>query len=571
MRESMQISEVYEEWRRKATEDSEVFEELKQIEKDDKAVNDRFYRDLELGTGGLRGVIGAGTNRMNIYTVRKASKGLAEYLNAEFKEASIAIAYDSRKNSKKFAQAAAEIFAENGIKVYIFSELMPTPMLSFAVRQLSCNGGIVITASHNPAKYNGYKVYGEDGCQITIEAAKKVTKFIQSIDEFEVKHANFGELLCCGRISYIDQETIEEYFAAVKKCSIYTCDDIRLKVVYTPLNGTGLKPILRILKEVGVDDITVVPQQEYPDENFMTCPYPNPEEKETLQLGIKLCGKIGADLLLGTDPDCDRVGTAVRHNGEYILINGNQMGILLFDFVCMMRSKAGNMPKHPLAVKTIVTTEMAQSIANEYGVELINVLTGFKFIGEQIGLLEAKGEVGRYVFGFEESYGYLSGTYARDKDAINASMLICEMAAYYKTKGMTLIDRLNELYAKHGCFYDRLESFTFEGADGMRHMSDMMEKLRKEDTQAWGGIPVKQISDYLLSTEKDNEKESTIDLPKSDVMGYMLEGGNSVIIRPSGTEPKIKIYYSLVGHNQEQTQIDFKKIHKDICNYLKII
>ena len=566
----MSFTEEYKRWLTCATYDSEIGEELQNIQGDEVAINDRFYRDLAFGTGGLRGVIGAGTNRMNIYTVRKATQGIAEYLNESFDDASVAIAYDSRKNSKKFAQTAAEVFAGNGIKVYLFDTLMPTPMLSFAVRHLKCSAGVVITASHNPAKYNGYKVYGSDGCQITLEAAEMITGYIGRKDIFEdIRQDDFNRSLSAGMICYIGQDTIDEYFRAVKRYSVFE-ETGGLKIVYTPLNGAGLKSVLQILNEIGIRDITVVPEQEKPDENFTTCPYPNPEEKEALKLGVALCEKTGADLLLGTDPDCDRVGTAVKHNGEYILVNGNQMGVLLFDFVCMMRSNTGDMPEKPVAVKTIVTTEMAQSIANEYGVELINVLTGFKFIGEQIGLLEKKGEVERYVFGFEESYGYLSGTHARDKDAVNASMLICEMAAYYKIKGMTLIDRLDELYRKHGYFYDRLESFTFEGADGMQHMEDLMKKLRKEDVKMWGSLPVKRISDYLASVQKENGASTRIALPKSDVMGYALEGGSSVVIRPSGTEPKIKIYYSLRCKNEQEAKKMFGAVAGDIHAFLGV-
>lgn len=566
----MNEKKLYDQWIHQATSDPAVLEELQKIQGDEVAIKDRFYRDLAFGTGGLRGVIGAGTNRMNIYTVRKATQGIAEYLNESFDGASVAIAYDSRKNSKKFAQTAAEVFAGNGIKVYLFDTLMPTPMLSFAVRQLKCSAGVVITASHNPAKYNGYKVYGSDGCQITLEAAEMITGYIGRKDIFEdIRQDDFNRSLSADMICYIDQSTIDEYFRAVKRYSVFE-ETGGLKIVYTPLNGAGLKPVLRILNEIGIRDITVVPEQEKPDENFTTCPYPNPEEKEALKLGVALCEKTGADLLLGTDPDCDRVGTAVKHNGEYILVNGNQMGVLLFDFVCMMRSNTGDMPEKPVAVKTIVTTEMAQSIADEYGVELINVLTGFKFIGEQIGLLEKKGEVERYVFGFEESYGYLSGTHARDKDAVNASMLICEMAAYYKIKGMTLIDRLGELYRKHGYFYDRLESFTFEGADGMQHMEDLMKKLRKEDVKMWGSLPVKKISDYLTSVQKEDGTSTEITLPKSDVMGYTLEGGSSVVIRPSGTEPKIKIYYSLRCRNEQEAKKMFDAVTGDIHAFLNV-
>lgn len=564
------MRKLYETWLQNAIEDEEIIAELNEIQNDEEAINDRFYRELAFGTGGLRGVIGAGTNRMNIYTVKKASQGLADYLNAAFETPSIAIAYDSRKNSKRFAEAAAEVFAENGILVHIFSELMPTPMLSFAVRNLSCSGGIVLTASHNPAKYNGYKVYGADGCQITLEAAEKITGYIAAADAFEGKRAAFEQMLSCGMIRYIGQGTVDAYFDAVKQYSVFDCDDAALKIVYTPLNGTGLKPVLRILNEIGVRDITVVPEQEQPDETFATCPYPNPEEKEALALGVGLSEKLGVDMLLGTDPDCDRVGTAVRHNDEYVLINGNEMGVLLLDFICMMLSNTGKMPQNPLAVKTIVTSEMAQSVADHYRVELLNVLTGFKFIGEQIGLLEQRGEEARYIFGFEESYGYLSGTHARDKDAVNAAMLICEMAAYYKAKGMTLVDRLNELFAAHGYFYDHLESFTFEGADGMKHMQKMMQGLRAASPESLGGVAVVSTADYLESVEKSASGNTKIELPKSDVIGYSLAGGSRVVVRPSGTEPKIKVYYSLKCENASRAQEVFEKIAADAHRMLGV-
>jgi len=567
----MGIRQEYERWLMNTEDEQEVFQELESIKDEPQAIEDRFYRELAFGTGGLRGVIGAGTNRMNIYTVRKASQGLADYLNAEFEKPSIAIAYDSRKNSRKFARTAAEVFAENGILVYIFDALMPTPVLSFAVRHLSCSGGIVITASHNPAKYNGYKVYGSDGCQITLEAAEKITKYIGRTNMFAVEHGTFDELFSCGMIRSIGKDALDAYFEAVGRCSVYDkSSEAALKVVYTPLNGTGLRPVLRILDAVGIKDVMVVPEQEQPDENFTTCPYPNPEEKEALKLGVALSKKVSADLLLGTDPDCDRVGTAVRHNGEYILLNGNQMGVLLFDFICSMKKQAGSLPQNPIAVKTIVTTEMAQRVADQYGVRLLNVLTGFKFIGEQIGLLEEHGEEDRYVFGFEESYGYLSGTYARDKDAVDASMLICEMAAYYKAQGKTLVDRMQELYAAHGYFFDKLESFTFEGAQGMQHMKEMMSILREKAPASLGGVVVDKVADYLNSMEKHGEDEKRIDLPKSDVMGYKLEDGSSVIVRPSGTEPKIKVYYSLRCQDEAQAKNIYEKMAADIHRILGV-
>ena len=565
----MSFKEEYKRWLAYEICDNEIKEELQSIQGNEAAISDRFYRDLAFGTGGLRGIIGAGTNRMNIYTVRKATQGISEYLNERFDDVSVAIAYDSRKNSKKFAQTAAEVFAGNGIKVYLFDTLMPTPMLSFAVRQLKCSAGVVITASHNPAKYNGYKVYGSDGCQITLEAAEMITGYIGRKDIFEdIRQDDFNRSLSAGMICYIGQDTIGAYFKAVKEYSVFDRNEC-LKVVYTPLNGAGLKPVLRILNEIGVHDITVVPEQENPDENFTTCPYPNPEEKEALELGVALCKKTGADLLLGTDPDCDRVGTAVRHNGEYILINGNQMGVLLFDFVCMMRSNTGDMPEKPVAVKTIVTTEMAQSIADEYGVELINVLTGFKFIGEQIGLLEKKGEVERYVFGFEESYGYLSGTHAKDKDAVNASMLICEMAAYYKIKGMTLIDRLDELYQKHGYYFDHLESKIYEGAQGNKRMNQIMRKLRMNFPEEIAGIRVNRTYDYLNRICYKNSIQTPINLPSSDVLGFELEGGSKITIRPSGTEPKLKIYYSLRTPDRDTASDIYREVEKAVNKTLE--
>lgn len=568
--ERMNERELYKQWLENAMEDREVTEELAKIREDDEAVKDRFYRDLAFGTGGLRGIIGAGTNRMNIYTVRKASQGLADYLNEEFETPSVAIAYDSRKNSQQFARAAAEVFAQNGVRVFQYKTLMPTPMLSFAVRRLGCSAGIVVTASHNPAKYNGYKVYGPDGCQITLDAAEKITSYIGRKDIFRDIHTgSFDTFLDEGKIRYIGQDTIDAYFNAVKSYSIFE-DGGDISIVYTPLNGTGLKPVLRILNETGFQNITVVPEQEEPDENFTTCPYPNPEEQDALELGLELCMKTGADLLLGTDPDCDRVGAAVRQDGNYILINGNQMGVLLFDFVCAMRKKCGTMPENPVAVKTIVTTEMAQSVADQYGVQLKNVLTGFKFIGEQIGLLEEKGEADRYIFGFEESYGYLSGTHARDKDAVNASMLICEMASYYRQQGKTLVDRLNELYLQHGYFYDKLESFTFEGADGMLHMAELMKGLRTDLVTELGGTKIEKVSDYLASVEKSGRETHKIDLPKSDVMGYSLAGGSSVIVRPSGTEPKIKVYYSLKCPNEENASKLYAVASADIHKILGV-
>jgi len=472
--------EKYSLWLNKARDDSQVLDELQAIEGDAAAIEDRFYRDLEFGTGGLRGVLGAGTNRMNIYTVAKATQGLSNYLNQTFDAPKVAVAYDSRINSKLFAQTAARVFAANGIDVHIYSVLMPTPSLSFAVRDLKCDGGIVITASHNPAKYNGYKVYGNDGCQITTETAKAIQAQIDQVDPFtNVKWTDFDEAMQAGLISYIGEDTIQRYMAAIASSSVLPEGIARdAAIVYTPLNGAGISCVPRCLKEHGFTNITLVDEQKEPDGHFPTCPYPNPEIREALEVGLRWAKETGSDLLLATDPDCDRVGVAVKTDKGYELINGNQMGVLLLDFICKMRKAQGTMPVAPVAVKTIVTTPMAARVAAYHGVELIDVLTGFKFIGEQIGMLEKKGEADRYIFGFEESYGYLSGSFVRDKDAVNASLLICEMFAYYKAQGRSLVDVLEELYKLHGFYEGRLLSYTFEGSSGFARMQELMKDLR---------------------------------------------------------------------------------------------
>ena len=488
----MTEKELYTLWCENAKDDPDLCTELESIKDDNDAIVDRFYRDLEFGTGGLRGVIGAGTNRMNIYTVRRATQGFADYLNQEYTNPSVAISYDSRIKSDVFSKAAAEVLAANGIKVHIYSELMPTPCLSWATRALKCQGGIMVTASHNPAKYNGYKVYGEDGCQITLRGAEIILEKINSLDMFTgVKTSSFDEELAKGNISYIGQDVIEDFYKHVLAEGINTdlCASSGLKVVYTPLNGTGNKPVREILKRIGITDVTVVKEQENPDGNFTTCPYPNPEIREALEVGLRYCNEVKPDLLLATDPDCDRVGIAVPDgNGGYALFSGNEVGALLLEYICQQRIKKGTMPENPIAVKTIVTTDIVNLIGKEYGVEIINVLTGFKFIGEQIGLLEAKGEEKRYIWGFEESYGYLSGSYVRDKDAVDASMLICEMAAYYRTQGITLLQARENMYKKYGFFYQTLYSFTFEGASGMKKMADIMENLRNNHPTEIAGL-----------------------------------------------------------------------------------
>lgn len=549
--------ELYKLWCESANEDPDLQNELKSITDDMDAIRDRFYRNLEFGTGGLRGVIGAGTNRMNIYTVRHATQGLANYVNEEYSNPSVAIAYDSRIKSDIFAKNAASVLAANGIKVYIYNELMPTPMLSYAVRALKCQAGIVVTASHNPAKYNGYKVYGDDGCQITLKGAAAVLEKINELDVFnDIKISSFDDGLTNGSISYIGEDIINSYFDSVltQGINIDLCAESGLKVVYTPLNGTGNKPVRTILSKIGIKDVTVVEEQEMPDGNFTTCPYPNPEIREALELGLKKCEEVKPDLLLATDPDCDRVGIAVPSDNGYVLFSGNEVGAMLLEYICSERTKKGTMPKNPIAVKTIVTTDIVNEIGKAYNVEIIDVLTGFKFIGEQIGLLEKKGEEERYIFGFEESYGYLSGGYVRDKDAVNASMLICEMAAYYRTQGFTLLQARENLYKKYGVYYHSLHSFTFEGESGMIKMNNIMNTLRNDHLAEIAGLKVVRIDDYKLSISKDvlTGASSDITLPKSDVLAFFLEGEAKVIVRPSGTEPKIKTYYTAKAPTYEE-------------------
>lgn len=557
--------ELYQQWLDFATEDDDLQKELQEIAGDTAAISDRFYRDLEFGTGGLRGVIGAGTYRMNIYTVRRATQGLANYVNSTFEKPSVAISYDSRIKSDVFARAAAEVLAANNIHVYIYKQLMPTPMLSYAVRALHCSAGIMVTASHNPAKYNGYKAYGSDGCQMTIEAADAVLAQINALDMFhDVKHSDFDQALEKGIISYTPQSVIDGYYSDVLKQSLNPdlCEKSGLKIVYTPLNGTGNKPVRHILSQIGIKDVTVVPEQENPDGNFTTCPYPNPEIREALNLGLELCKKVKPDLLLATDPDADRVGIAVPDGDDYALFTGNEVGALLLEYICSQRTEKGTMPNNPVCVKTIVTTDICNAIAKAYGVKVIEVLTGFKFIGEQIGLLEEKGEEDRYIFGFEESYGYLAGSYVRDKDAVVASMLICEMAAYYRTKGISMIEARKQMYKKYGVYVHSQHSFTFEGESGMIKMQEIMTNLRENHPTEIDGLKVIQFDDYQTSISKDLKtgKTSDINLPKSNVLAFMLENNAKVIIRPSGTEPKIKAYYTVTADTNEEASIKEKSL-----------
>lgn len=542
----------YARWKQRAIEDPDLLDELKSIAGQDEEILDRFYRELAFGTGGLRGVIGAGENRMNIYTVRKATQGLADYLNASGSENAVAISFDSRIKSPLFAREAARVLAANGIKVHIFDELEPTPVLSFAVRSLHCQAGIMITASHNPAKYNGYKCYGADGCQMTDADANAVTAYIRKVEIFDgVKAADYSEAVRDGRIQVIGPELLEDFLQHVagEQLRPGICHEVPLSVVYTPLNGTGNKPVREMLHRIGVSALAVVPEQEKPDGNFPTAPYPNPEIRQAFACALKLAETVKPDLLLATDPDCDRVGIAVLDSGDYTLMTGNEVGCLLLNYVLTTRAELGTLPEHPVTVKTIVTSDLVLRIAEKFGCEVREVLTGFKYIGEQIGLLEKEGHPERYVFGFEESYGYLSGTYVRDKDGVNASMLICEMAAYYKKQGKSLLDVLDALYAEFGVYRHILINAEFEGAEGMTTMHKLMESLRENRPQEIAGLAVTRFSDYLASRSVDMRTgaETVLTLPKSNVLVFGLEDGAGVIVRPSGTEPKIKAYVTATG------------------------
>lgn len=527
-------------------EDPYLLTELKNM--GEMSIEDAFYRDLAFGTGGLRGIIGAGTNRMNIYTVAKASQGLADYLKKHYETPSVAIGYDSRIKSDVFAKVAAGVFAANGVKVNIWPTLMPVPTVSFATRYLGTSAGVMITASHNPSKYNGYKVYGADGCQITTEAAEEILAEIEKLDIFsDVKEMYFEAGISEGSIQYIPDAVYTAFVEEVKNQSVLFGDkvDKDVAIVYSPLNGTGLKPVTRVLREMGYTNITVVAEQEQPDGHFPTCPYPNPEIKEAMMLGIEYARKSNADLLLATDPDCDRVGIAVKNRaGEYELLTGNQVGLLLLDYICSQRIKHGEMPDAPVMIKTIVTMDMGEQIASHYGVRTINVLTGFKFIGEQIGYLEREGRADRYIFGFEESYGYLTGFYVRDKDGVDGAYMICEMFSYYKTHGISLLDKLEELYRTYGYCMNTLHSYEFEGSAGFAKMQSIMQTFRG-DVAEFGGKKAMELLDYA---------EGLDGLPKSDVLKFLLEDHCSIVVRPSGTEPKLKIYVSVSAKDEEMAR-----------------
>lgn len=550
----------YERWLAFDLDDPDLKPELESVKDDDEAIKDRFAVSLKFGTAGLRGVIGAGTNRMNVYVVRQATQGLANWVKTQGGTQTVAISYDSRIKSDVFAKAAAEVLAANGVKVRIYKALMPVPALSFATRYYNCNAGIMVTASHNPAKYNGYKAYGPDGCQMTDEAADVVYAEIQKTDVLSgARTMSFEEGMAAGLIEYVGEDCYEALYQAIESRSVRPglCKTAGLKLVYSPLNGSGLVPVTRVLGDIGITDITIVPEQKDPDGNFPTCPYPNPEIFEALRLGLELAEKSGADLMLATDPDADRVGIAVRcKDGSYELLSGNEVGVLLLDYICKARIENGTMPKDPVMVKSIVSTPLADVVAAHYGVECRNVLTGFKWIGDQIARLEAAGQVERFIFGFEESYGYLAGSYVRDKDAVIGSMLICEMAAYYRSIGSSIKEELDRIYTEYGRYLNKVDSYEFPGLSGMDKMAGIMQKLRQEPPTEFAGYKVVTVSDYQARTRTElaTGKTEAIDLPAANVLIYALEGGATVVVRPSGTEPKIKTYFTTLGKNVEEAQ-----------------
>lgn len=569
------IKSLYSLWCEKATADSDLIPELKEISGDDDAILDRFYKNLEFGTAGLRGVIGAGTNRMNVYTVNQATQGLANYLNENFENPSVAVAYDSRIKSDVFAKEAACVLAANGIKVYLYPELVPTPMLSFAVRRLGCASGIIITASHNPSKYNGYKCYDPNGYQMTDEAAAKTYEYIQKTDMFSgVKTMEFDDALAEDMIDFIEDWLMDEFYEKVLSARVNpdALKKANLKVIYTPLNGTGNKPVRKVLKKAGVKDVTVVKEQEKPDGNFPTCPFPNPEIRQAFECAIKTAEGTDADLLLATDPDCDRVGIAVRDGNEYVLMTGNEVGAMLCEYLLSSLKEQGKLPENPIVVKTIVTTPLVETISAAYGAQTADLLTGFKYIGELVTNLEKKDETDRFIVGMEESYGYLRGAHARDKDAVVASLLICEMASYYKLKGISLKQFMDGIYEKYGMYLNTVLNFGFEGASGMQKMADMMEDLRNNPPKEIAGADVVKMSDYKLSVTKDTVtgEETEIKLPKSNVLSFIMPDNSKVIVRPSGTEPKIKVYITACGNSREASTAKSEKIADSMLKILGV-
>lgn len=546
----------YSRWCKAELVDFDLKRELTEIAGDEDAIRERFAASLSFGTAGLRGTLGVGTNRMNIWVVRQATQGIADWVKTKGGSQTVAISYDSRLKGWNFARDAASVLAANGIQVRLYDELMPVPALSFATRYYSCNAGIMITASHNPAKYNGYKAYGADGCQVTDEDAAVVYAAIQKTDVLGgAKFMSFAEGVEKGLIRFVGDDCKEAFYAAVESRQVRPgiCKTAGLKLVYSPLNGTGLVPVTRVLKDIGVEDVTIVKEQEYPNGYFTTCPYPNPEIFEALEKGLALAKETGADLMLATDPDADRVGIAMRTpDGEYELVSGNEMGVLLLDYIAAGRKEAGTMPERPVAVKSVVSTQLADKVAEHYGVELRSVLTGFKWIGDQIHRLESENEAERFIFGFEESYGYLAGTYVRDKDAVVASMLICEMAAYYRSIGSSIKARLEEIYETYGHYLNAVDSFEFPGLSGMEKMSGIMEALRKN--------PPKELAGYAVTKVTDFEQAETTGLPRANILLFALENGETVIVRPSGTEPKIKTYFTTKGKGMDEAKKEKEKL-----------
>lgn len=542
--------------------DEELLAELSSMKEsgDEEAITDAFFQDLAFGTAGLRGTIGAGTNRMNIYTVGRATQGFADYLNKTFDSPTVAIARDSRNKGELFVQTTAAILAANGITSYVYPKISPVPTLSWATRYLKCSGGICMTASHNPAPYNGYKAYGPDGCQITSEAAAAISAAMEATDPFkDIKSMDFDDAVSQGLVKWIDDSCLDAYYDAVvdKSVNNLTPEQIAeapLKLVYTPLNGTGLIPVTTVLKKVGITDVTVVPEQKDPDGNFPTCPYPNPEIRQAMQKGIDLCEEVKPDLLLATDPDADRVGVACADGDDYTLLTGNEMGVLLLDYICKMRAERGENLHDKVAVTTIVSSAMVDALAAEYGFELRRCLTGFKYIGDIITGLSDAGQVDRFIFGFEESYGYLSGDHVRDKDAVNASMLICQMAQYYKLQGLNLVQAMHALYEKYGYYHNKTIALSYPGAEGADKMAGIMVDLRKNPPASIAGSKVTGVVDY---------GEGVNGLPKANVLEFDLEGGDKAIVRPSGTEPKIKLYIFAKGDDATSADAQIDAIEKD--------
>ena len=555
------VHELLNTWLANVT-DEELLAELKAMQEagDEDAITDAFFQDLAFGTAGLRGTIGAGTNRMNIYTVGRATQGFADYLNKTFENPTVAIARDSRNKGELFVKTTAAILAANGVTSYVYPKISPVPTLSWATRYLKCSGGICMTASHNPAPYNGYKAYGPDGCQITSEAADAISAAMNACDPFkDIKTMDFDAAVEQGLVKWIDDEVLDAYYDAVADKSVNNLTDEQianapLKLVYTPLNGTGLIPVTTVLNKVGITDITVVPEQRDPDGDFPTCPYPNPEIREAMQKGIDLCQEVKPDLLLATDPDADRVGVACADGDDYTLLTGNEMGVLLLDYICKMRAERGEDLSNKVAVTTIVSSAMVDALAAEYGFELRRCLTGFKYIGDIITGLSDAGEVDRFIFGFEESYGYLSGDHVRDKDAVNASMLICQMAQYYKLQGKNLVEAMRDLYEKHGYYHNKTVSLSYPGADGAAKMAGIMKSLRDEAPAEIAGSKVEAVVDYATCVNG---------LPAADVIELDLEGGNKAIVRPSGTEPKIKLYIFAKGEDAAAADALIAAIEED--------